>query len=244
MASETTRNRQMEYARFGLLAVAILFGAWAAARVVGYFVGPARAEEAVTQALARNAGPSNETETPFDKAREIAETLKKKNLFTLEPPKEHPVKQIDGILGAEVLVGDKWYKVGEKIGEATILSIEPTRVTVEWDGQKKVFSPLGGDDNGPPEGPRLREPGGPSRAERRRPSSDIAAPTLPGPVEVSPVADDPLAWMGVDLPAGLRAKLLERWNSASDEEKAKGMEEWNKMSDDQKQQAIRSMENM
>ncbi len=244
MAAEMTRNRQMEYARFGLLAAAILFGAWAAARVVGYFVGPARAEDAVTQALARNAGPSNETGTAFDKTREVAETLKKKNLFTLEPPKEHPVKQIDGILGAEVLVGDEWYEVGKKIGDATILSIEPTQVTIEWNGQKKVFSPLGGGDNGPPEGPRLREPGGPRPAERRRATPDVAAATLPAPVEVKPVDDDPLAWMGVDLPDGLRAKLLERWNSASDEEKARGMAEWNKMSDDQKQQAIRSMENM
>lgn len=244
MASEMTRNRKMEYARFGLLAAAILFGAWAAARVVGYFVGPARAEDAVTQALARNAGPSNDTGTHFDKAREVAEALKKKNLFTLEPPKQHPVKQIDGILGAEVLVGDKWYKVGEKIGDATIVSIEPTQVTIEWDGQKKVFSPLGGGDEGPSGGPRLRESGGPRPAERRRAMSDFAAATLPAPVEIRPVADDPLAWMGVDLPAGLRAKLLERWNNASDEEKARGMAEWNKMSDDQKQEAIRSMENM
>ena len=235
----------MDLVRTGLFAAAVLLGAWAAARMVGYFVGPAQAENAVAQALTRNAADSNDAATHFDKAREVAEALKKKNLFTVEPPKEHPVKQIDGILGAEVLVGDKWYKVGEKIGDATILLVEPTRVTIEWDGQKKVFSPLGGGDEGPSGGPPSRAPGGPRPTERRtRPGPDVMTAGPPTSARVTAVDDDPLAWMGVDLPAGLRAKLLERWNSASDEEKARGMEEWNKMSEDQKQQAIRSMENL
>ena len=35
---------------------------------------------------------------------------------------------------------------------------------------------------------------------------------------------------------------MEKWNHASDEEKAKAKEEWNRMSDSEKQQAIDSME--
>lgn len=237
MADETTRNRHMDLVRSGLLAAAVLCGVWAAARVVGYFAGPAHAESLVAHALGRNAGHSNEVGTHFDEAREIAETLKKKNVFTKEPPKEHPVKQIDGILGREVLVGDKWYKAGEKIGDATIVLIEPTQVTIEWDGQKKVFSPLGGEDK-PSEAPRSREPTG------SRPQRGGRVVTVDASVAATPTDDDPLGWMGVELPPALRAKLLERWNSASDEEKARGMEEWNKMSDEQKQQAVQSMGNL
>ena len=35
---------------------------------------------------------------------------------------------------------------------------------------------------------------------------------------------------------------MEKWNHASDEEKAKAKEEWNRMSDSEKQQAIDMME--
>ena len=233
----------MDLVRSGLLAVAVLCGAWAAARVVGYFAGPAHAESVVAEAMGRSAGQLNEVGTHFDEAREIAETLKKKNVFTKEPPKEHPVKQIDGILGREVLVGDKWYKAGEKVGDATIVLIEPTQVTIEWDDQRKVFSPLAGEDK-PSEAPRSREPTESRPSERPRPQRGGRVVTVDAPVAATPTDDDPLGWMGVELPPALRAKLLERWNSASDEEKARGMEEWNKMSDEQKQQAVQSMGNL
>jgi len=54
--------------------------------------------------------------------------------------------------------------------------------------------------------------------------------------------EDPLAWMGVELSPALRAKLLEKWNGLSDEEKEQMKDRWNNMSDEQKQQAVNSME--
>ena len=244
MASDTTNKKRMDSVRFALVAVAVLLGAWAAARVAAYLSGPARAEDIVARAIAQNAPDANEMKPYLDKTRETAEVLKKKNLFSKEPPKEHPVKQIDGILGAEVLIGEKWYKTGEKIGEAKVLTIEPTRVTIEWDGKKKVFSPLGGADDTP------SAPSAPREMPRRR-AAERQGPRPEGQAKIATVAaaegaadDDPLAWMGVNLPPALRAKLLERWNSASDEEKARGKEEWDKMSQDQKEEAVRGMENM
>jgi hypothetical protein len=139
-AIDSTTTRHMDRARFGLVAATVLLGAWACARVVGYFNGPAHAGDRVAQAMARGAPDANEVKPYLDKAREAAEALKKKNLFSKEPPKEHPVKQIDGILGAEVLIGDKLYKVGQKVGDATIIAIEPTQVTVELNVQQKTFS--------------------------------------------------------------------------------------------------------
>lgn len=243
MAFNTTQKKQMDSIRFGLVAVAVLLGAWAAARVIGYYSGPARAEEMVARATAQNAPDPNETKPYLDKAREAAEALKKKNVFSKDPPKEHPVKQIYAILGSEVLIGDKWYKAGQKVGDANIVSVEPTRVTVEWQGQKKVFSPFGAADN-KPSGPS--EP--PTRAKKTpQPESgkpDMKAPPVEVTVAPTVVDDDPFAWMGVDLPPAARAKLLEMWNGMSDEEKAKAKEEWNNMSEDKKQEALREMENM
>ena len=242
MAFDSTTKRHMDRVRFGLIAATVLLGAWACARVVGYFNGPAHADDRVAQALTRSVPDANEVKPYLDKAREVAEALKKKNLFSKEPPKEHPVKQIDGILGAEVLIGDKLYKVGEKVGDATILAIEPTKVTVEWNGQKKTFSPFEAD------GDRPSGPPGPPEAARAR-SRESRPPRPDGKAEAAKVTaapttaeDDPLAWMGVKVPEALRAKFLEKWNSLSDEEKAEAKEQWNKMPDEQKQQAVQAME--
>lgn len=242
MAFDSTTKKYMDRVRLGLVAATVLLGAWACARVVGYFNGPAHAEDRVAQALTRNAPDANAVKPYLDKAREMAEALKKKNLFSKEPPKEHPVKQIDGILGAEVLIGDKLYKVGEKVGDATITAIEPTRVTVEWNGQKKTFSPFEADGNRP------SGPPGPAEAPRAR-SRELKPPRSEGKAEVAKVTaapttaeDDPLAWMGVKVPEALRAKLLEKWNSLSEEEKAEAREQWENMPEEQKQQAMQAME--
>jgi len=48
--------------------------------------------------------------------------------------------------------------------------------------------------------------------------------------------------MGVTLSPELRAKLLEHWNKASDEEKQQMKEQWSKVPDDQKQTMIDAME--
>jgi hypothetical protein len=49
---------------------------------------------------------------------------------------------VTGIFGNEVIIGDKLYKIGDKVGDATIVSIEAMQVTIEWDGKKKTFSPM------------------------------------------------------------------------------------------------------
>jgi len=242
MAFDSTTKRHMDRARFGLVAATVLLGAWACARVVGYFNGPAHAGDRVAQAMARGAPDANEVKPYLDKAREAAEALKKKNLFSKEPPKEHPVKQIDGILGAEVLIGDKLYKVGQKVGDATIIAIEPTQVTVEWNGQKKTFSPFetNGDrpsgPPGPPEAVRAR------MRESRPPRPEVKAEAVQVTAAPTTADDDPLAWMGVKVPDALRGKFLEKWNSLSDEEKAEAKGQWNSMPAEQKQQAVQAME--
>ncbi len=240
MGFDTTNKKHMSTVRFVLIAAAVLLAAGAAARIAEYLTGSARAENTVTQALDPHIPDANEVKTCLDKAKEAAEALKKKNLFSKEPPKEHPVKQIDGILGSEVLVGDDWYKAGAKIGDAKILSIEPTEVIIEWDGQKKVFTPLGGDDEKPSGGPgmarKMRGGRPPSPARNGKPEMV----TVRRSTDAS--ANDPLAWAGVDLPPALRARILERWNQASDEEKAAWKERWSQMSDNERQDTIRQME--
>lgn len=230
--------------KFGLIAAAVLLASLACAKVASCVVEPKRVESFVAYVSTWNADDPNRLQLSLDGAREIADELKKKNLFVKASAPKHPVKQVDGILGNEVLIADKWYKVGDKIGDAKIVSVESTQVTIEWDGKKKTFAPLASTSNKPPAPPKqaMEKP----RAKEEPKSSEPTVQVKVSEVTVveAPAEDDPLAWMGVNLPPAIRAKILAQWNSASEEEKAQAREQWNNMPEEQKEQAVEAMEQM
>jgi len=230
--------------RFGLIVAAVLLASLVCAKVASCFVEPKRVQSVVAYASAWNEQDPNRIQPYLDETREVADELKKKNLFVKASPPQHPVKQVEGILGNEVLIANKWYKAGDKIGEAKIVSVESTQVTIEWDGKKKTFAPLASDGDGPPSRPT--RPGGKPTREKKPESSKPAERTEAASVTVvkTPVEDDQLAWMGINLPPALRAKILEKWNGASEKEKAQAKERWNSMSEEKREQALEDMEKM
>jgi len=241
--AENKENRK-DWLVFAFGATAVLAGALALAKGASFFRGPARAEGAVAQALARHGRDPNDLEPYLAEARQTAASLKEKNLFIKKPPRQHPVKQVDGILGSEALIGGKWYKAGDRVGDANIVAVEPTEVKIAWDGQVKAFPPMaatGGDRPSPPRGP---ERGGPPTLHRPE-----AAKPGPGPKPVrvearaapGPGGGDALAWMGVNLPPEVREKLLNYWNGMSKEEQAEARRKWSSMPEDQRRQAIESI---
>jgi hypothetical protein len=230
-------HRNRDRVSCGLLAAAALLGVFTVAKVAGFCVECGRMQ--ALGSLAGGAGDPNRLKQSLGEAKKTVASLKQNNLFIKAPPKQNPVKQVEGILGGEALIGGKWYKVGDKIADAKIVTIAATQVEIEWDGKKTSFSPIASVSAGPPARPA--GPGGPPKKEAgpqppRPPKAEVVKPPA------SPTEDDPLAWMGVKLSPKLRAMLLEKWNSASPEDREKGKENWNKMSDEQKQQAVQSME--
>jgi len=235
------RNDWMIFA-FG--ATAILAGALALAKGASFFRGPARVEDAVAHALNQNSREPNDVQRYVKAAQEVAAALKEKNLFIVKPPREHPVKQVDGILGNEAFIGGKWYKAGAKIGDAVILVVESTQVRIEWDGQEKTFPPLAATSEGkasqqaPPE---TRGPAGKPGAPPDKPGSG------PKPVKVERATvsvssgGDSLGWMGVELPPRIKEKLIEHWNNMSGEEQEKARRKWNSMPPEEKERAIEAM---
>jgi hypothetical protein len=111
-------------------------------KVVGFFVFSARAENLVERAIAQNDTDTKDTEKYFAESKALADGLKKNNLFAPPPPKQHPVKEVWGILGDEVLIEGRWYKVGDTIGDTKILAIGPTSAKIDWNGAEKVFLPI------------------------------------------------------------------------------------------------------
>lgn len=218
-----------------LAVVAVLLGVSAFAKMAGFFVEQGHVRQMAGFAPADS--ELNDLQSNLSEVRKAAEALKQKNLFVKEPPKQHPVKQVEGILGNEAFIAGRWYKAGEKVGDATILEIRPTFVKVAWDGKETDFAPMGAASAGPPSAS--------APAPRKEPGPEPPKPAEAKPESVetpAPAHDDPLAWMGVALSPRMKAMLSEKWNQASDEDKARAKEEWNRMSDEQKQQAVAQME--
>jgi len=226
-----------EFISIVLLVVSAFFGVLILVKVAGFYVASARAEKLIRNVVTGSEVDADGREKYFAKSKEIADKLKRRNLFAPPPPKKHPVSQVSAILGDEVLINGKWYKVGDKVGDAKIVAIDPTLVKIEWEGKEKVFRPF--DVKSTVE--RKEKKAIVKKARGKRKGARVREPKEEK-VSADSEEEDPLAWMGVELSPALRAKFLERWNKMSDEEKEKVKEEWNKMSDKQKQQAVDSME--
>ncbi|MHC4104508.1 MAG: DUF3106 domain-containing protein [Planctomycetota bacterium] len=125
-----------------LLCISAVLAVSMLVKITGFFTESARAERIVTDAVAQNTEDANDVDKYFTKYKMLADALKKNNLFAPPAPKQHPVTEVSGIFGEEVIIRDKLYKVGAKVGDATIVSIEAMQVTIEWDGKKKTFSPM------------------------------------------------------------------------------------------------------
>ena len=236
MKAEFIKNKK-EFISAVLLGLSAVLAVCILIKVAGFFVTSVRAGTLVKKAVVQSKFDPNDSEKFLAKSRALADELKKKNLFVPPEPKKHPVKQVSGILGNEALIKGKWYKVGDKIGDAEIVAIEPVRVKIKWDGKEKYFAPIGSASAPEPK----KKPRKPVKAKVKNKKMAVKKPAQDKAVAVSE-PEDPLAWMGITLSASLRAKLLEMWNSLTDEQKEKFKEQWNNMSDEQKQQAVEMWE--
>jgi len=149
MMREFRKDRTDLYTR-SLLAAAVLLGALACLRVAGFFAASSQAQDRAvkTDPNKKDSPAPGDVASLLASSRASAEDLKKRNLFVPPVPKQHPAANVLGILGDEVLINDKWYRAGDRVGDAEILAIEPTKVRIAWDGQEKEFFPIGAEGDG------------------------------------------------------------------------------------------------
>ena len=190
-----TKNNK-EIVSVGLLGVSAVMVVLIVIKVTGFLAAPARAEKSVKRAVALSKPDANDMEKYLVKSRAIADELKKNNLFAPPPPKQHPVKQVSGILGDEALINGKWYKAGDKVGDANIVVIEPTLVKIAWNGTEKVFLPI--DTKG-------SSPSGPSRS-----GGPVAKAEEKGRPEMVQVQQEVRSGEGMGRFGGDRGDMMER----------------------------------
>lgn len=200
-----------------LLGVAVLCGVLILAKLTGFFVASAKAQSVVKRAVAQSESDSKLLEAQLAKSRPIADTLKKNNLFSPPPPKEHPIKEIFAIFGDEVLINDRWYKAGDRVGDAKITAIGPISVTTVWEGKERIFYPIQAVlAEAPKSGPGVKGPEmmatkeGGATGERKEGTAESVAVRMEGGPDFGG------RMMG---PGGDFMAMRERFSNMSDEER-------------------------
>ena len=171
-------KEKKELVSVALFVLSALFAILILVKLTGFFAASARAENIVKRA-ATYEETNDDMERYFSKYKALANELKKNNLFAPPPPKQHPVKEVSGILGNEVLIKDKWYTEGAMVGDAKIVAIEPMKVTIEWDGGKKDFAPLDSADSSGSGDPKTPQPSSASNPPGEADMVVISSPSGP-----------------------------------------------------------------
>lgn len=125
-----------------LLGVAAMLCLFISIKAVCALTGCWQARSAVVEATENSKPDANSVEKYFAQPKEIVKELKAKNLFAPPPPPKSPISQVWGILGDEVLIEGKWYKVGDKVGDAEITGIGAEEVEYTWQGKEMTASPI------------------------------------------------------------------------------------------------------
>ena len=168
------------------------------------------------------------------------EGLKEKGMFVSEKPKPSP-PQVAAILGHSVLMNNKWCDVGDEHAGAKVIKIEPTQVTLLWEGKEMTLSPL---LTGTPATMSER----PKKAASRKVKEVVAAkqsPETPAePVAERPAENDALAWLGREVSPELKDFLLKVFEMMPADQLERSKQEWANMSDEQKQKHLDEAQKM
>lgn len=126
-----------------LLCVSGVLGVFILVKLGSFFVTSARVAGLVEETVARSKSDPNDAKNYITRFKEVADELKKKNMFAPPPSKPGwPVSRVQGILGDAAFINGKWHKVGDDISGAKVLEIRPTYVKIVWEGKEKIFSPF------------------------------------------------------------------------------------------------------
>ena len=228
-----------------LLGVSAVLAVLAAVKLMDYYTTSAEAQSIVRKAVDQDKTDPKLIEENLAGFKKIADALKKESLFVPRAPKRHPVSAVLGIMGSEALINGKWYKVGDKISDAEVVAVEPTVVTIKWDGKETMFAPISAMTASVATPPAKVEITSKAKEKKEKPKKQAAKDKgVKTKVSISSGGDDPLGWMGVKLSEKLRGKILKMWSNASDEDKQRGMAEWNNASDEKRSEMLSQLEAM
>ena len=125
----------------GFVALTVLLIGFTAAQVISMTRGTSQGPLLTRETLNQITNGSN-TRQYLEEYQAAARELTRKNMFV--PPPEGPAEpgECTAIFGDEARIGDRWYKAGDRLGEAEVVAIGPTSVTLLWDGRRITRTPV------------------------------------------------------------------------------------------------------
>jgi hypothetical protein len=175
-------KEKKELISIALSGISVLFAVLIFIQIISYIKLSARAQDIVQTIKARDSTKPDNLDKYLSPAKEMANSLKKSNLFAPPQEKRNPITEVRCILGNEVFINNKYYKEGEMCQDAKIVRIEPTQVTIEWDGKTTVLKPIdaamasAGQGERPPSGSPTRPPSVPGSPSTAGPSRGTVVP--------------------------------------------------------------------
>ncbi len=131
----------MWYGSRALLVASVVLVVLTATKVSGFMTSSGRITKTVKTAKAQNGHDEETVKNLLAKGREVADELKKKNMFVPPPPKPKPPVCL-GIIGSSAIINGKQYKAGDKVGGAEIISVGTKEVVIKWDDKEMKLIPF------------------------------------------------------------------------------------------------------
>ena len=193
-----------------LSGISVVFAILMFIKIISYFKLSSKAqniENMVQTIITKDNTRSDDLDKYLGPTKEKANSLKKNNLFAPPQERRNPITEIRCILGDEAFINNKWYKEGDMVQDAKIVTIEPMQVTIEWDEKTTIFRPL--DATIASAGPGGRAPSGPGSPPALSPNRINIAPPIQEPPPGGERAEQVMV-PNVQLPQGLPPELAER----------------------------------
>ena len=228
------KNKKIFWALF---ACVILFAGMLFARMMGFLVTSAATEQMFEQNVALNNQDTKEY-TLEDDSQRIAQELIENNMFMPTEQRDCPIKDVNGIMGNEVLIWGQWYKVGDTVADAIILEVGTSYAKVKWRDSIRTLelsSEIPAVARQPSRGGRGTAPQVNQIARTQRTS------VTP---QINSGQQDSLAWMGVQLTAEQRQKVETIWSSMPEQFRSVMQQQWTNMPAAERTRSLQELDRM
>jgi len=133
-------KNKSEFFSLVLLILALLFTGLTAAELMLIAGGNNRNLPITAQMQDQIRNDKQASQRYLEQYQQAAEQLARNNNFIL-PVQAEPPGDCTAIFGDEAYFGDRWIRAGDILGDAQVLDVGPTAVTLQWQGQRITRSP-------------------------------------------------------------------------------------------------------
>ncbi|MFC1783969.1 RHS repeat domain-containing protein [Planctomycetota bacterium] len=139
------KNRQSKYSSKLFLPVflilALVLTGLSAAGWIKLTGGNRRGSLITAETLDQIRPDAKTTQQYLGQYRRAADQLARNNSF-VPPTEPKPPGDCTAIFGDEAFIGGRWVKAGDTLGDAKVLDVGPTAVTLQWEGKRITRSPV------------------------------------------------------------------------------------------------------